>query len=83
MKGDIDFMFTREDRLKAVYTTDLDSLLQSIGMLDSFSHGEVTCHYCQKTITKENLYALLPIDTSVEFCCNKPACVLAMTKEAK
>lgn len=83
LKGDSDFMFTKDDSLKAVYSSDLDSFLESLGFSEAFSTGDIACRYCKCVITKENLYAIVPTNGTIEFCCNQPECVLSLAGEAK
>ena len=83
MKGESNFMFTKDDNLKAVYSTDLDSFLEKLGLAEKFNQGSLICRYCKRIITKESLYAIVPANKSIEFCCNKSECVLSLTEEAK
>ena len=82
MKGVNGFMFTKDDTLKAVYSTELDSLLEKPGVLELFRNGEIKCRYCNKTISKNNLYAMVPVNSSIEFCCSESSCILSLAKEA-
>lgn len=82
MKGAKGFMFTKDDTLKAVYSTELDSLLENLGVLSPFREGKIKCRYCNKTISEDNLYAMVPVNSSIEFCCNESSCILSLTKEA-
>lgn len=83
MEGDSKFMFTRDDRLKAVYSSDLDSFLEKLGLVEKFNQGGIVCRCCKNVITKESLYAIVPVHDKVEFCCNRPECVLSLAEEAK
>lgn len=76
-------MFTKDDSLKAVYSSDLDSFLEQLGLSEAFNMGKVTCRYCKCIITKENLYAIVPVNGSIECCCNQPECVLSLAEEAQ
>lgn len=83
MRGDSNFMFTKDDSLKAVYSSDLDSVLENLGLAEKFINGCIICRYCQRTITKENLYALMPVNSAIDFCCNQPKCILSLAEEAQ
>lgn len=76
-------MFTKDDSLKAVYSSDLDSFLAKLGFAESFSQGDIVCRYCKCVLTKENLYAIVPAYGTIEFCCNQPECVLSLAEEAQ
>lgn len=82
MKGEVGFMLTKDDTLKAVYSTDLDCLLSNLGLLEKFNNGNCTCRFCHTTISRDNLYGIVP-SGEIEFCCNHPACVLSLSEEAK
>lgn len=82
MKGDNHFMITKDDSLKAVYSSDLDLFLKNLGIMEKFHAGEIVCRYCKSTIRKENLYAIIPVGGKTEFCCNQPECVLSLSEEA-
>ena len=82
MKGDNHFMITKDDNLKAVYSSDLDSFLGNLGMAETLHTGEMVCRYCKSTIGEENLYAIIPVNGKTEFCCNQPKCVLSLSEEA-
>lgn len=83
MRGDNSFMFTKDDSLKAVYSSDLDSFLENLNLGEKFNKGNIACRYCKRTITKENLYAIVPLNSVVDFCCDQPECVLSLVEEAK
>lgn len=83
MKKKGGFMFIKDEKLKAVYSTDLEKVLDKIGKLDQFKNDQITCRYCHAIIRQSNLYALIPVESDVEFCCAAPECVLSLTKEAK
>ena len=83
MRGDSNFMLTKDDSLKAVYSSDLDSFLENIGLTERFNKGSIACRYCKRTITKENLYAIVPVSSVIDFCCTQPECVLSLVEEAK
>jgi hypothetical protein len=83
LKGDSNFMFTRDDNLKAIYSSDLDSFLEKLGLAEKFNQGKLVCRYCKCMITKESLYAIVPAGDTTDFCCNQPECVLSLSEEAK
>ncbi len=77
-------MFTKDDQLKAVYSSDIDVFLEKLGVLEQFNQGKFACKYCKEVITRNNLYAIIPaLNKNVEMCCNRPDCVLSLSEEAK
>lgn len=83
MKGDSSFVFTKDDKLKAVYSSDLNSFLEKLGISETFKQGHSVCRYCGTIIKENNLYALVPVNDTIEFCCTQPECILALSGEVK
>lgn len=73
-------MFEEHEKkqLNAVHEKDLDSLLEKIHLLEAFSAGKLQCKFCKTTITKENLYSILPESGTFNLICDKPECVNAL-----
>ena len=83
-KGQGGFMLTKDDRIKAVYSSDIDAFLARLGALEQFNQGKFVCKYCEQVITRNNLYAIIPTpNKTVDMCCNKPDCILSLSEEAK
>ena len=77
-------MLTKDDHIKAVYSSDIDAFLARLGALEQFNQGKFECKYCEQVITRNNLYAIIPTpNKTVDMCCNKPDCVLSLSEEAK
>lgn len=64
-----------EEIIKAVHDDDIDELLTSLEVYESFSRGEVTCAFCNEVMTKDNLSSIFPLENKVAFCCDKPECI--------
>ncbi len=47
------FMITKNDELKAVYSTDLDQFLLTLGIKEQFESSSIHCVYCDSIISKE------------------------------
>ena len=83
-KGHDEFMLTKDDHIKAVYSSDIDVFLAKLEVLEQFNQGKCTCKYCKEVITRNNLYAIIPMPhKKVDMCCNRPDCVLSLSEEAK
>ena len=76
------FMITKNDNLKALYADDLSHFLLNLQILEDFDSGKCKCRYCDAVITKENLYAIIPVDDHIEFSCKSPLCMIKMNQEA-
>ena len=83
MKGAGNFVFTKDDNIKAVYSSDLENFLEKLGISDAFKQGSVTCRYCGTVISENNLYAIIPVNRAIEFCCSQPECILSLAGEAE
>jgi hypothetical protein len=68
----------KENVLKAVHDDDLISLVTSLNVYDDIINGKKKCVFCQKTISLDNIDALLPCEDQVEFSCNFPKCHLKL-----
>lgn len=77
------FMFTKNNSMKAVYSSDIELFLEKLGLLDDFKADKITCRYCKEIISEKNLYAIVPHEDKIEFCCSKGACVLLLTEDAE
>ena len=77
-------MLTKDDHIKAVYSSDIDAFLARLDALEQFNQGKFVCKYCEQVITRNNLDAIIPTpNKTVDMCCNKPDCVLSLSEEAK
>lgn len=68
-------------RLKAVYDADLESLLNSLGLLEVVKSGRATCAYCGDVVTLQTLDCLVPRGEEIALVCGKPTCVEAVHLE--
>ena len=76
-------MITNNDELKALYSSDLDLFLTKLGKKEEFYSSAIHCLYCGTIITRENLYAFVPIHDDVQVCCNRPECMIKLVEEAQ
>lgn len=76
-------MITKNDELRAVYSSDLDAFLTTLGKKAQFIGASLHCMYCNAVITESNLYAIVPVEDNVQFCCNKPECIVSLIEEAQ
>jgi hypothetical protein len=66
----------RERRpLRAVHEPDLQSFLQSLGLLDQVQRRLGKCTVCGDTVGIDNLGAVSPAQGGANLICNKPHCV--------
>jgi hypothetical protein len=65
-----------ERQLRTVHEMDLDKLLDSFGVRESFDSGKILCKFCRSTVmTKDNIYSLFKESGAISFVCDKPACI--------
>ncbi len=60
--------------LKAMLDSDLDKLMDQLGMLELMNAGKLKCAICGKKITRENFYCLYVEEGEIKFCCNQVSC---------
>lgn len=71
----------KDSRLQAVHDDDLITLLTSLGKYDKVCTGQSSCSFCKKTITLENLGAIVPINGEIAFSCDSLICINNMVEE--
>jgi len=65
-----------EDKiLKAVFDTDIETLLKSINLWDEFEKGLLKCISCNKIITKDNLGCIIPFEGKIHLSCDNTECL--------
>ena len=64
----------KELKFKAVHDSDLDDLLEALGILDLLESGKLRCGICQKKVTRENFYCVYSDRRKVKICCNEIQC---------
>ena len=72
------YSIMKDNHLQAVHDDDLSSLLSSLGVYEKVHSGQCVCSFCQKTITLENLGALIPLDGEIVFSCDSHICLNSM-----
>lgn len=64
----------RIHEINAVHEKNLEKLLADLSLLDSIRDGHVSCMFCGKRISLDNLYCIYPKDDQILFCCNDVKC---------
>ena len=64
----------RKTNIKAVYDSDLKSLINSLGIKDKIDNGAYVCRFCNAPITFENLQAIQKEGGELKFICTKLEC---------
>lgn len=72
-------MMRKRASIKAVWDSDLVSLLQSAGILDRLLDGDVRCVVCHKEVDLDNLGALLSDGHEIMVSCDDTQCVREAT----
>ncbi len=66
--------------LKAVLDSDLDKMLDELGLLQSMEAGEISCANCGRQITRDNFYCLYVEGGEIKLCCSEMACYEEVAK---
>lgn len=69
-----------KETLRTVDDSDLEQLLDDLGVLDAVKSGQAKCKYCEDVITFDNLAALFPEGGHVKFVCDKSECVASFAE---
>ena len=67
--------------LRAVDSVGLEQALQEHGLASKIDHGQVKCKFCNKTVTREAVYALLKEGGDVKIICASPDCVRGLLEK--
>ena len=67
--------------VKAVWNTELEQLLSSLGILESLLLGELTCANCGRTIDLDNLGAIVPQKDNIVLACDDTPCIHALSMQ--
>jgi len=68
--------------IKAVHEHNLEEMLKGLGMLEDVKEGRISCKFCGKTITLENLRCLYPKNDEVFFCCTDIECFMQAMQDS-
>ena len=74
------FIKLKKKRVKFVYDSDLKTLLKKLGVHENVMSGKVKCFVCTKTITFENIGAIIKVKGHLEFICQNPICISNFNK---
>ena len=65
--------------VKAVYDTDLEKLLSSLGILEDVITGCLKCHVCETPVDLDNLGTIFPHGGDIAVSCDSNRCVRIVT----
>jgi len=65
--------------VKAVYDSDLERLLQNLGILDKLTAGELSCVVCGCPVDLDNLGAIFALENDIGVCCDSSRCTRVVT----
>lgn len=66
--------------IKAILDSDMDKILNQIGMIESIEDGKVKCAFCNKNISRENIAGIFTEKKQIRFCCNSIECYERLVK---
>ena len=65
--------------MKAIYDSDLQELLQNLGILDKLIAGELSCAVCGCPVDLDNLGAIFPLENDIGVSCDNNRCLRKIT----
>ena len=69
--------------INAVHEKELPVLLKSLSLLEPINNGLITCNFCNKKITLENLNCIYPKNGEIKFCCDSIECYRKSVADSK
>ena len=69
-----------KEKVRAVHDQDLEKLLDGLGILGKFKHGELQCKFCRGVITFDNLHSIFPQSGDIKFVCDSSKCVRTLSR---
>lgn len=66
----------KRQKIRAVYDSDLDRLLESLGAKQEILDGKHKCIVCGRVINLENLAVVYPKAGAIYFVCDHISCVI-------
>lgn len=73
----------RRHTIKAVHEQDLGGLLESLGLSELVTKGELRCGICGSIVSFENLLCIYPSGDEVKVCCKNRECYEKVLREAE
>ena len=67
--------------LEAVHSDDLETLLESLGVLDDVQQGRSRCSVCNDSVSIKSISGIYPEKGKVLFLCEKQSCVEALLRQ--
>ena len=64
----------KDNQINCVYDDDLEKLLKSLEVYDNVISGKYNCLFCQKTISVDNIDAIVPHNGTIQFTCDCEEC---------
>lgn len=65
----------KSTKVKMVYDSDLNNLIESLGIKKKIENGDFSCRFCSVPITHENLGAIQKDSGELKFICTKLECL--------
>lgn len=65
------------EKIHAIHDDDLESFLDSLGLLKSLKKGDLKCKFCNEIITLDSFYSIFPDSGEISIVCKKDQCIHA------
>ena len=69
----------KSKNIKAVWDSDLETLLGNLEIWEPLLLGELVCQICGRTVDLENLGTIIPATERADVTCDDARCVHAVT----
>lgn len=64
----------RQLYIRAMLDSDVDKILDKLGMLDLINDSKIKCSFCEQKVGSGNLYCIYVQGGQLKFCCNRIEC---------
>ena len=68
-----------KEEVRVVHDNDLDTFLESLGILKQFKQRELKCKFCKKPVTFENLHSVFPQSGTIKTVCDDVDCIRGLS----
>lgn len=61
-------------KILAVYEESIGDLLNKFSVIEKLDGSDLSCHFCGRKVTKENMQCIFKKDNKLAFCCDELEC---------
>ncbi len=64
----------KEVKFKAFLDSEIDKILEQLGVLELVDAGGIKCAFCEKPISRDTISGFFVKGGQIKFCCNRIEC---------